>query len=430
MFEEDFDRCFICQAPSKGLYCSSECRQKDKGSDSPALRATGDAAAPVRLTAQLPVSLSPMVRPVHNMYPSPVFPGRRRGTTSSSSSSLSDDRIQSPQTNPSSTDSPPKEAFDLPPPAYPMPANYLAGSVPVKIPAALASRVPSTPGTGSTTPTTAASIDTLRFGRKSSVTNSVTSPLALTPRCGCGRALGHPARSRETSLKGAVDQISGLSLGPSQTDDLRTAPNSLRMVSDPVNNHHHHHRSAPAPRTPNVPCPILPEDRTSISHVLGSSLLSRSRSDPVHPPSPRARLAAQAAVGIHPRPSLELSGMTPPKVALPAVTPLHGTRSRSAAPAGDDRRGRSRERIQRVDMTPEPQRAQLFYHEEREVAPTKSSRSRVRTSRSREPEGRRYSDERERDDGMERTSRAGTRVIDRDDIDFGLAPGRGRPVAA
>lgn len=410
MFEEDFDRCFICQAPSKGLYCSSECRQKDKGSDSPATRADGD--APVRITAQLPASLSPMVRPVHHIQASPFFPGRRRtGTTSSSSSSLSDDPIQSPQTNPSGSDSPPREGFNLPPPAYPMNNNaFLAGSVPVKIPYSLASRVPSNPATGSTTPTTAASIDTLRFGRKSSVTNSVTSPLALAPRCGCGRQLGHRSRSRDP-IKEATEHISCLNLGPSQTtnhnEELRST-SSMRMVSDPSNR---------APRTPILPCPTLPEER-SISTVLGSSLLSRSRSDPAHPPSPRARMAAQAAVGIHPRPSLELVGLTPPKVSLPPVAPTHGTRSRSAAPMVDDHhRGRSRERVKRVDMTPELPRAQLLYHEDREVAPQKTSRSRVRTSRSRDREGR----------GRERTSRSRTRFVERDDE---YNPNRGRALAA
>lgn len=408
MFEEDFERCFICQAPSKGLYCSVECRQQDKGSDSPMTK--GSDLAPVRLTAQLPASLSPMIRPAYTITPSPKFGGRPRGT-STSSSSLSESPIHSPHTNPSGSDSPQKEVFNLPPPAYPTPLGYI-GSVPVKIPSGFQNRVPSNGNNGanpahSTTPTTGASIDTLRFGRKSSVTNSVTSPLALAPRCGCGRALGH----RNRNLPGDDANIACLNLGPGGPDaDVAV----LRMVSDPI------HRT---PRTPNMPCPTLPEER-SISHVLGSSLLSRSRSDPHHPPSPRTARAhtqehTRASGSIHPRPALDVSlGATPPEpMALPSVAPLKGVRSRSAVPAAasasangnnkanntgsrrqnaldlaDDRRGRSRERVQPpVDMGAELPRPQLQYHENREVAPSRDSRSRGRNvsrSRDRERTGR------------------------------------------
>jgi hypothetical protein len=381
MFEEDFERCFICQAPSKGLYCSQECRAQDKGSASPHTKS--NELAPVRLTAQLPASLSPAVRPTHTITPSPIL-GRRRGT-STSSSSLSESPIQSPHTNPSGGDSPQKEAFNLPPPAYPL---GFVGSVPMKIPNGLQNRVASNGsanGThGATTPT--GSVDTLRFGRKSSVTNSVTSPLALAPRCGCGRPLGH----RNRSLPGDELNFACLNLGPNGVPDADV--NVLRLVSDPIH------------RTPNMACPPLPEDR-SISHVLGSSLLlSRSRSDPHHPPSPRTARAhgetAKAGGSIHPRPALDVSlGATPPeRMQLPSVAPLRGVRSRSAAPSAhsrrehaptEDRRGRSRERVERVEVTPELGPQLGMYHEEREVAPTRDSRSRGRNhSRSRERAGR------------------------------------------
>lgn len=319
-----------------------------------------------------------MVRPVHHIAPSPLF-GRRRGN-SSSSSSLSESPIHSPQTNPSTTgDSPQKEAFNLPPPAYPTTSYGFIGSVPVKIPSALASRVPSASASGTSTPgsqttvyPTGASIDTLRFGRKPSVTNSVTSPLALAPRCGCGRALGHRARSRERL--GEPD-ISCLTLND---DGLVPAYGSIRMVSDP---------GFRTPRTPNPAYTTLSEER-NISTVLGSSLLSRSRSDPV-PPSPR--LQRNANTGIHPRPAHASTGKNTPSLQhapLPAVTRAPNASASSTLPvAHDDRRGRSRERLPpRIDMTPEQRNAKLVHHEEREVAPvrdSRDSRSRGRNSRER-----------------------------------------------
>lgn len=393
MFEEDFERCFICQAPSKGLYCSTECRQQDKGTASPSTKA---ANGPVRLTAQLPVSLSPMVRPVHHIAPSPAFGPRRRGN-SSSSSSVSDSPIQSPHTNPSASDSPQKESFNLPPPAYPNGMYGInIGSVPAKIPHGFSSRVPSTaPGSGAATPGSAStayamgtSIDTLRFGRKSSVTNSVTSPLALIPRCGCGRPIGHRARSRERSAVNEVENgISCLSLGPSvTTEDSLLVGNALRIVSDSG------YRGARTPSTATYP---LPEER-SISNVLGSSLLARSRSDPM-PPSPRDRnmdtVRPRLGAGIHPRPTVDMALRTPPPMAtapLPSVAPSH-PRSRSALPHSEqqgeaDRRGRSRERVARAPQltTPEQENAKLPFHEEREVAPSRSGRSRNRDADARQ----------------------------------------------
>ncbi|GMK55360.1 hypothetical protein CspeluHIS016_0204160 [Cutaneotrichosporon spelunceum] len=369
MFEEDFERCFICQAPAQGLYCSQVCQQQDKGSASPTTKS--NELAPVRLTAQLPASLSPAIRPTYVITPSPIF-GRRRAA-STSSSSVSDSPIQSPHTNPSSGDSPQKELFNLPPPAFP-----LGSSGPMKIPAAgLQSRVAGN-GSANATPTTG-SVDTLRFGRKSSGTNnSVTSPLALAPRCGCGRALGH----RNRSLPGDELNVACLSLGTNSIADADV--NVLRLISDPI------HRSPP---TPNLTCPPLPEDR-SISHVLGSSLLlSRSRSDPHRPPSPRTACGTgsenvKARGGLHPRPVVDAAlGAAPAgRPALPPVAPLRSTRSRSAAPSSssgsrseraptDNRRGRSRERVERVEVTPDLGPQLGICHEEREVAPTRRNLS-------------------------------------------------------
>lgn len=256
--------------------------------------------------------------------------------------------------------------------------------MPVKIPGGFASRVPSatasgaaTPGSHNTAYPTGTSVDTLRFGRKSSVTNSVTSPLALAPRCGCGRPLGHRARSGDRR-RDATENMGRLSLGPSltTTDDMGTT--NGRHHSDPVYR---------APRTPlvNGCCPALPEER-SINHVLGgASLLSRSRSDPASPLSPRNHR------GIHPRPAPRVDGKeadltSPPlaRVPLPPVTKQRSRTDTSSLPApSDDRRGRSRERVnlRRGDATPD-RPAKILYHEEREVAPTRASRSRGRASSS------------------------------------------------
>ncbi len=94
--------------------------------------AAPNAQAPVRLTAQLPPSLSPLVRPVHNITPSPKMPGQAVDTSSSSSTSSSP--LNSPQTAPSGADSPQKEVFNLPPPAYPQQSLAFGSSFPVRIP--------------------------------------------------------------------------------------------------------------------------------------------------------------------------------------------------------------------------------------------------------------------------------------------------------
>lgn len=362
MFEEDFERCFICQQPCKGLYCSTECKQQDNGTPSPAIKP----AHGVHLTAQLPSSLSPRVRPVHQIAPSPIFSPRRRGG-SSSSSSISESPIQSPATNPVEGGSPNKELFNLPPPAYPTQGPFGSlSTMPVKIPSS--SRTPvmmTVPLGGGQTAPAGTSVETLRFGRKSSVTNSVTSPLALLPRCGCGRPIGHRARSRDRS--DAAEAISCLSLGPSNpADEMRSS--ASRVCSDSSRNH--------GTRTPNILCPALPEER-SITHVLGSSLLSRSRSDP-HPPSPRASMG-----GIHPRPALELSGVATALTHSP-LPPVTSAMPNMTLPSTREQRGRSRERIVRADRA--PGHGKLMHHEEREVAPSRldrNSRSRTRASHSR-----------------------------------------------
>jgi len=134
------------------------------------------------------------------------------------------------------------------------------------------------------------------------------------------------------------------------------------------------------PRTPNLGCPVLPEER-SVNHVLGSSLLSRSRSDPAAPSSPRTQR------GIHPRPAPVINGngrTASPAIdhaPLPPVTNQRLSANPNTLPSGnDERRGRSRERMPlgRGDITPDRPTPQLLYHEEREVAPTRKSRSRGR----------------------------------------------------
>ncbi|EJT52336.1 hypothetical protein A1Q2_05998 [Trichosporon asahii var. asahii CBS 8904] len=359
MFEEDFERCFICQQPCKGLYCSAECKQQDNGTPSPAIKP----AHGIHLTAQLPSSLSPRVRPVHQIAPSPIFSPRRRGG-SSSSSSISESPIQSPATNPVDGGSPNKECFNLPPPAYPTQVFGSLSTMPVKIPSSSRTPVMMTVPLAGTTAPSGTSVETLRFGRKSSVTNSVTSPLALLPRCGCGRPIGHRARSRDRS--DAAEAISCLSLGPNN-DEVRSS--ASRVCSDSSRNQ--------GTRTPNILCPALPEER-SITHVLGSSLLSRSRSDP-HPPSPRASMG-----GIHPRPALELSGVAAPMNHSPLPPVTSAMPNMTLPNTGRETRGRSRERVARPDRQPV---SKLTHHEEREVAPSRldrNSRERSRERNSRE----------------------------------------------
>ncbi|KAL7419571.1 hypothetical protein Q5752_005483 [Cryptotrichosporon argae] len=408
MFEEDFDRCFMCQQPSKGLYCSSECRLQDKGTVSPAVKATH---GPIRLTANLPMLVSPGVRPVPGR--SPMLRGARAGTSSSASSSTSESPIQSPRTTPSSaSSSPQKHTFNLPPPAYP---GVPFGSVPVKIPN-LAPRPTVAPATGPHSHTHAAalpagSIDTLRFGRKSATTNSVTSPNALAPRCACGKALNHRGRpsSRERAAADGLDSaFARFSLGPSATATAPDAPH--RIVSEPV---HRTVSGSPA---------FLPLDHA----ISGGSLLSRSRSDPI-PPSPKFTRPLVAPSPLHissalpPTPEVA-SRTTPPRARR--TSPVNAD---ADSPLASPRRGRSRDRPtdrpnHLVEMTP----GLLLHHEERELAPSRSRHRRDELERERE----RSREGRSRDRSRSRRRSTSRGRDDRDcDANMGRA-GRDREIQA
>ncbi|WVQ64900.1 uncharacterized protein L199_003069 [Kwoniella botswanensis] len=341
MFEEDFERCFICQQPCKGLYCSSECRLRDQGTPSPAVRANH---GPVKITSQLPVSLSPLVRPTQHpgRSPRPLPQNRGSSSVSSGSSSVSSSPLQSPQTNPSEVDSPKRDTFDLPPPAYPTKQFGAApASVPMKIPALAARASPlvapsQTPGSvGSTVYPIGASIDTLRFGRKPSAVNSVISPNALIPRCACGKPANHKSRASSKDRADLIDSgFSRLSLGPSRAQE-EPAPRSSRIVSE----------SSIPPFTPGrktVPLGIPSSPQVTAS----TSLLSRSRSDPI-PSSPQAQRKAIPSVPNVITPSHRENNGVPLSPIVPAQsTVARPGRSRNALDVAIDspRRGRSRER--------------------------------------------------------------------------------------
>ena len=277
------------------LYCSSECRLQDKGTSSPALVPKNGVTT--RLTTQIPVSLSPLLRPTHHqiMGPSPRMPPSN--VDSSSASSVSSSPIQSPKTNPSGSDSPRKDAFNLPPPAYPSHQaqipSYLgyAGSVPVKIPALVpravlnAPHIPSSSHTpasnGSTVYPIGVSIDTLRFGRKPGLTNSVTSPKALLPRCACGKPANHKGRPSSKDRAGLEPGFSALNLGPSVISGSHCGPTN-RVASDSAT------MTRGQLQGDGNTGQIAPVPAHAIGDVFGCSLLSRSRSDPI-PPSPNGK---------------------------------------------------------------------------------------------------------------------------------------------
>jgi hypothetical protein len=406
-------------ADRTSLYCSSECRLQDKGTPSPALKA---GVAPVRLTSQLPHTLSPLFRPTPQIAPSPKMPGVSGDT--SSASSITSSPLHSPRTNPSGSDSPQKEAFNLPPPAFPAPASLVfPGSMPVKIPA-LATRpslahaqqpTSQTPGShGSTIYPTGTSIDTLRFGRKPSVTNSVISPNGLVARCACGKPANH--RSRASSKERIFDPLdsgfSRLNLGPSLVPHHPTplAAIDKRIVSDSVLAH---------PQGISIEARRAQSGHGTPAPLIGSgsgSLLARSRSDPI-PPSPSHRHSV-----IAPMTTRELSVISPTRRASAAdgrqsgayaATGMVMSRTGSAthrpahvhrepAPATstgtglalDMGRGRSRERQlhPRVDTSV----GLLNHPPEREAAPSRSCHRRDESERERERLARRLSTSRER----------------------------------
>nr|XP_031862943.1 uncharacterized protein CI109_001418 [Kwoniella shandongensis]KAA5530015.1 hypothetical protein CI109_001418 [Kwoniella shandongensis] len=395
MFEEDFERCFICQQPCKGLYCSSECRQRDQGTLANTVPAN---FGPVKITSQLPPSLSPHIRPANTIGLSPRTLPQNRATSnggSSTSSSVSSSPLQSPRTSASEVDSPKKDTFNLPPPAYP--SKQLASishSIPMKIPVLVPRTGPTfsssqTPGShGNAIFHSAASIDTLRFGRKPSAVNSVTSPNALLPRCACGKPAGHQDRAASRERTDPLDSgFSRLALDPSYAAPQLTN-RSLRIVSDPA-----------------IP-PYNPPGRVQSNHVTPEpstsvSLLSRSRSDPVaqSPKGQRYIIPPAPVINTSPAPNVITPSRRATDEAAPIspVTPSVSRPTRRSPNALDvthfdsPRRGRSRERQEHHigQITPN---AILNHPADREQAP---SRSRTRR------ESRRRSDDRERERGRE-----------------------------
>lgn len=351
------------------------------------------------------MSLSPLLRPInhHQIGPSPRMPAIH--ADSSSESSISSSPIQSPATNPSRSNSPRKDNFDLPPPAYahhgPVSQSFaFSGSIPVKIPPLVprASPVPNhhvgshsnAPASNSSTAFPAGgSIDTLRYARKSGLINSVTSPNALLPRCACGRAAGH-SHARATSKErgnasNALDSgFSHLALGPSVTSH---EPQRIgRIVSD----------SAASPTR------TRGRDIASTGHNtpqfppsnLSGSLLSRSRSDPI-PPSPKGQSANVIAPIAH-KPSRADRGVDARRASHAAFengnfATLDAEASTSFS-VGSPRRGRSREK--QAHQLDDTQPGLLNHPPDREHPP---SRSRPRkTSRRRSDEERERERERER----------------------------------
>ncbi|OCF44977.1 hypothetical protein I317_01259 [Kwoniella heveanensis CBS 569] len=428
MFEEDFERCFICEKACKGLYCSSECRLRDQGTPSPAVPAAK--MGPVKITSQLPASLSPLVRPAHHPGRSPrVFAQNRASSSiSSGSSSVSSSPLQSPQTNPSEADSPKKDTFDLPPPAYPFKVGGIPTSVPMKIPAliprAAVAQQPhgQTPGSqGSTIYPAGTSIDTLRFGRKPSVVNNVISPNALIPRCACGLPANHKGRANSKDRADLPESgFSRLSLGPSVVNPPHASeepgPRSFRIVSDsaippfpgrPVQ------PSVPTPSRASIPLSIPQSPQVNPT----ASLLSRSRSDPI-PSSPQVqRRAKPIPAAPAPAPIIATNVITPSHretfaVPMSPIVPAQASACRPSrhtpnaleVSMASPRRGRSRERQEH--HVPQMTGNALGGPADREQAPSRSRNRR---------DSRRRSDSRERERERERgRGRAGVVVGDRE----------------
>lgn len=340
--------------------------------------------AGVRLTAQLPVNLSPMLRPTHHhISPSPRLQASH--PDSSSSSSITSSPIQSPRTNPS--DSPRKESFDLPPLAYKEgPVFAFPGSMPVKIPN-LISKTPQTHTPGTHTPASnghsiGASIDTLRFGRKPGLVNSVTSPNALAARCACGKPANHRGRALSKD-RGIESGLANFVLGPSVT-----YPEPIRMRRQPDSPKPLHKTfAATGHNTPDN----LEFDSSR------SSLLSRSRSDPIpsslenRPANKRSPIAQR--VSNHRADALTSEGaIAPPSLRNVTVSSI-------APSVASPRRGRSRER-QPHPVDRDMSVGLLNHPPEREHPPSRS--------RHRREEGRL---DRRRSDSRERQRTAASPVV-------------------
>ena len=339
---------------------------RDKGTPSSATRPI---SGPVRLTAPIPANLSPLVRP--SPYTSNGHSPRPHSNSSASSDSSSP--LHSPSTNPSGSDSPHprKESFNfLPPPAYNLPQSFgFPGSMPVKIPALIPqpSPVPSTPAL----PIGAASVETLRFGRKSGIVNSVTSPNALTPRCACGKPAGHrqSPEERAAAALGIDNSLSHLSLASYQKTAQRNASDS--SVNSP---------SAAIPASSRGHAKKQSGYGNRL-HASGS-LLSRSRSDPI-PPSPTSHRAYLASMADRDATTRRASQAAPERPLGVFDAPIAPSRGSTLSP----RRGRSRERQHHVIDPSDKITSRLNHPPEREHPPP--SRSQIRN------ENRRSNEERE-----------------------------------
>lgn len=317
------------------------------------------------------------------------------GPESNSSSSITSSPIHSPRTNPSGSgsDSPQKDPFDLPPPAFPnshsmsnYPLLQSAGSVPVRIPnlgSSVAKGSPLSPVPGHVPAhgsLLSASIETLHFGRKPGVVNSVISPNALLPRCACGKAAGH-AKRRTSKDRGMEQGFAHLSLGPSVLSGGPSNPfapssstsstGTARVVSAPAKT------SLSGHSTPRHPPTYSPTPLHTVSSTIGSSQLSRSRSDPI-PPSPPGNVIAPS--------TRQHANLISPARERVTQQPQRSSRSRDSAPAvetdaGDRRgRGRSLERQRRERGT---QAGLLNQVQEREQAPSRSRHRREERERDR-----------------------------------------------
>lgn len=326
----------------------------------------------------------------------------------SSNSSITSSPLHSPETIPQGADSPHKDPLDLPPPAFPHShhphhkdlrdkEHFAAyGSVPVKIPALVPRPSthavhPPAPVGSHGTPLHGTSIDTLRFGRRPGVINSVISPNALLPRCACGKPANH--RSRASSKERAPEaDFTRLTLGPSVLHPSpRMMPVNLgdkpRVASDGIIGGRHAGRMSTS-------------GYTTPQEGVGSSLLSRSRSDPIPPhlqyrdqaklpdfrSQPHTAHVHSQHYFVSPSPSRRASAAAADMPTRPqpgrarAMTRTHsGDRPRArhvqpapgAAEAQPRGRSRSRARLNEREMGIEP--AHLLQHEpERECAPSRS----------------------------------------------------------
>ncbi|WVO13289.1 hypothetical protein L204_100902 [Cryptococcus depauperatus] len=390
MFEEDFQRCFICQTPSKGLYCSSDCRLKDQG-------ALASHAVPERpvITSQVPPALSPYVRPANGVGLSPRSSGQPRPTShssSSASSSAASSPLQSPRTNFSEADSPQKHIFNLPPPAYPtkMFSAQTPSSLPMKIPNFLPKASPLLQATGtlgsqgSTVYPIGASIDTLRFGRRPGAVNSVTSPNALLPRCACGLPANHKNRSQSKDRADIMESgFSRLSLGSAMVTREEPSSRPLRIVSD---------SAIPpftlSPKGKDEELPAIdasePAPISERSLVASGSLLSRSHSDPI------PLIANSYAHTVVPAPAV--SKLTPSR--LEPSPERHAAAREDSRPSrqgthffkgssADSARGRSRERQEHQPVMT-GSNGILNHPPDREQAPSRSRNRRDSHRRSKD----------------------------------------------